>query len=166
MRERRRAEQEIVDDREDGRGRADPEGQGQHGNEREPGVPPDAAQRVAEVADEVLQGPAAARVPNRLADGLDAAQAYVRPSPRLARVHARAQVLLGLHLQMEPQLVQRLGVLPSAPEEDTAKPPDEGHEPDHLVAPAQFSTPFTAFTVRSHSARSAANCRRPKSVRK
>ena len=100
-----------------------------------------------------------------LADRLHAAQPRVCPPPRLARVHARAQVLLRLHLQVEPQLVLRLGVLAPATEE-APQPPAEGREPAHFVPPAQFSTPFTAFTVRSHSARSAASCRRPTSVRK
>ena len=165
VRERRRAEEEVVGDREDGGGRADPEGEGQHRDEREAGVPPRAAQRVADVADEVLQGPGAARIPHRLLDGVDAAQARARPAPRLARVHARAQVLLGFHLQVESQLVLRLGVLAPAAEE-APQPPDESRDPSHFVPPAQFSTPFTAFTVRSHSARSASICRRPTSVRK
>ena len=115
------------------------------------------------------RGPAGAaptaRVPSRLSYGVDAAQAHVGAPARLARVHARAQVLLRFHLQMELQLLPRLGVLAPAAEEATESPREVG-EQAHFVPPAQFSTPFTAFTVRSHSARSAASCRRPTPVRK
>lgn len=87
----------------------------------------------------------------------------MRLPARLTRVHARSQVLLGLHLQMELQLFLCLGVLAPAAE-DTAASLDEVGEQTHFVPPAQFSTPLTAFTVRSHSARSVAICRHPTPV--
>ena len=101
-------------------------------------------QRIAEIAKQVLQQPPTAGVPDRLTDGADPAQPRVGLPARLARVHARAHVLLRFHLQMEPQFLLRLGVLAPAAEE-TAKPPDERSEPAHFVPPAQFNTPFTAL---------------------
>ena len=49
---------------------------------------------------------------------------------------------------------------------ELAKQPHESGKRIHRVPPAQFSTPLTAFTMRSHSSRSAAICRLPASVRK
>ena len=162
--DRQRVKQDRVDDGEDRGVEADRDGQRQDGGEGEARIPAQTAERIADIANQVLQPPTA-RVPHRFADGVGAPQPHPRLPPRFARVQARAQVLLGLHLQVEPQLFLRLGVLvPGA--EKAPQPPDEGREPAHFVPPAQFSTPFTAFTVRSHSARSAASCRRPTSVRK
>ena len=117
--EGRRPEEEVVDDGEDGGIRADPEGQGQHGDEREAGIPARAAQRVPEVADQVLQWSSAACIADRLPDGLDAAQTQVCLSAGLARFHARAQVLLRFHLQVEAQFLRGLVVLVSAAEQTT-----------------------------------------------
>ena len=63
----------------------------------------------------------------------------MRLPARLTRVHARSQVLLGLHLQMELQFFLCLGVLAPAVE-DTAASLDEVGEQTHFVPPAQFST--------------------------
>ncbi|MDE2904635.1 MAG: hypothetical protein OXQ28_00975, partial [Acidobacteriota bacterium] len=71
-----------------------------------------------------------------LADRLHAAQPRVCPPPRLARVHARAQVLLRLHLQVEPQLLPRLGILSSAPE-DAAQPRDQVGKQAHSDPPRE-----------------------------
>ena len=69
------------------------------------------------------------------------------------------------HLNMESQLFPCLGILAPIGEE-TTESPDEVGEQAHFAPPTQFSTPLTAFTVRSQSARSVANCRRPTFVRK
>ena len=108
--DRQRTEQDRVDDGEDCGVEADGDGQRHDGGDGESRIPAQAAEPVAGVADQVLQPPPTARVPHRFADGPDAAQPNVRTPARLARIHARAQVLLGLHLQVEPQLVLRLGV--------------------------------------------------------
>ena len=114
MLERRRPEQEVVDDGEDGGVRADPQREGQHGDEREAGTPSRAAQRVSDVADQVLQRSLAARVPDRLPDGVDAAEAHTRLPAGLARVHSRAPVLCRLHLQVEAELLRGLVALAPA----------------------------------------------------
>ena len=84
--------------------------------------------------------PRAACVPNRLTNGIEAAQPEARPPARLARVHARTLVLLRLHLKMESQLFPCLGILTPIAEE-TTESPDEVGEQAHFAPPTQFSTP-------------------------
>ena len=138
---RQRPEQQRVDDREDGGVEADGDGQRHGGGEGEARTPARAPQRIADVAEQVLQRAPAAGVPHRLADGVGAAQAHVRTPPGLAEVHAGSQVVLGLHLQMEPQLCLCLRVLAPAAKEASQprdQSPNEAGKQAHFRPSSRF----------------------------
>lgn len=109
----KRREQDAVDERVDrGRG-TDAETQRRHRHRREERFAPQRPHGQSDVPNRVRHWPHAACVPHRLPDRGHPAEPQVRPAARLAGVHAGGAVLLRLHLQVETELLFRLGVLAS-----------------------------------------------------
>jgi len=87
-----RAEQHRADDAEDGDGRPDAERQREDGGGRESGIPPQAADRVAHVVQDRLDGGADPRVAHPLLGLLEALALDQGGSPRLGRRQAGRRV--------------------------------------------------------------------------
>jgi hypothetical protein len=85
--------QDAVDDAEDRAGGADAERKGHDRDRREPRVAPQKSGGVAQIEDEILERPDAARVPGVLLEGLDPAEIAHGPPAGLVRRHALPDVL-------------------------------------------------------------------------
>ena len=114
---RQRPEQDGVDDAEDGRVRADPETQREHGDEGEGRRPPQHARAVPHVLRDVLQHGDPAALAVLLAHAADAAEPNQRVTARIGRRHPGTDVVVDVHLQMARQLVPQVAIAPRRREE-------------------------------------------------
>ena len=111
---RRRPEQQSIDDREHRRVRADAEPECEHHRNGETGLGAQAAQRIAEVLNEMLDQTDAARFAHLLFVSLDAAELPERRRACLGWRHPRGDVEGGLPLDVEAQLVVEFTLQPRA----------------------------------------------------
>ena len=88
------------------------------------------AQAVADVAREILDGGGTELVPRLLSHLFHAAESDQRLPPRFVRCHPGAPVLLGLLLDMEPDLVIE-PVLEFPPAAERTEPPQHVSERTH-----------------------------------
>ncbi len=114
--DRRRPQQQRVDQTEHGRRRTDAERDRDHDGGREARRLAQDADGVPQVARQILEPPGAARAPHLLLRLLDAAELEQRPPARLLRVHAAPHVLLRLPLDVVAQLLVELALLAATEE--------------------------------------------------
>ena len=88
--DRQRPEEDGVDEAEHGGVGANPDGEGQHGDRREPRAVPTSTHRVPNVLQRLVDPSRASQIPARLLDGLDASELRPCPPSRLLFVHATA----------------------------------------------------------------------------
>jgi hypothetical protein len=102
---RQRAEQDGVHDTEDRGVGPDAEGEGQDHCGREAPRRAQAPEAVPDVLEDVFEEAHAPRLAAFLLDPLEAAQAHEREPPRFVGRNPAAEVFLGLHLEVEAELV-------------------------------------------------------------
>jgi hypothetical protein len=89
---------------------------------------------MSDVAAQQFQTREAPLVAHTLFCLIDAAQRLKGAPARLLRRHAARQVLLGRHLQVEPEFLVEIGVKTMS-REDGLEPADERAEPSHGLPP-------------------------------
>jgi hypothetical protein len=127
-----------VENREYRGGHSDPDRERHDGDTGEARGAPEAAARIAGVADEVVQPAKPPRVAHRFLVCVDAAKAGDRCAPGLARRHTLALVFLRFHVEMEAHLLVQLALRVGRPEEVTHATHELGRShhaspPDHVV---------------------------------
>ena len=122
--ERQRPEEQRADDAVDrGRG-ADAEADDEDGEDREAGVAPQHAERVAQILEQRLEGRQPALIAVRLAELRGRAQRQARGALGLLPRHPAPRVVVDEHREMRLQLVIEVSIERGAPEEG----PDAGEE--------------------------------------
>ena len=129
------AEEHAADHAEDGGVGADAEAEGERDHGGEAGVAAQAARAVLDVLDEGFQEAHAPGVAALLLDALDAAEAHGGAAAGLVGAHPLALLLLGLQLEVEPQLLVQLALDAVAGEEGAQEMADAG-KGAHGVRPA------------------------------
>ncbi len=107
-----RTQDHAVDDREDGRIRADSQCQRQERHRREHGSAPKRAQPMAHVARQVVEPRQASLIPQRVHGLRSASRRNARRAQGIAGVETTTSRVLRRHCQMRPHLVFELGVAP------------------------------------------------------
>jgi hypothetical protein len=97
---RERSQHDAIDQREDRRVRADAHGKRQGGRDGEPWRLPQQPQGIAHILDEALEGRQAVRVTILFLHRLDRAEFEDGLPPCLARIHAGADVLSRLEVEV------------------------------------------------------------------
>src|SRR3954471_21962119 len=109
--------QERVDEREDGRVRADADREGQHHRQAERWMLAQRARGVPEVLEHGLEAHRAAAIAALLLGPFDAAEDKPSAPKRLVRLDAGSGILLGFALDVEAELLRQLALHLLAPEE-------------------------------------------------
>jgi len=154
-----RAQKQLVDDRVDGRVRADPEREGEHRDRGETPVPGEDARTVADVLHERLDHPAAADAVRHVPETVEIAEAPERRPARLGRRHSFFDVRLRLHLDVEAHLfvdIPEDGLATEKAMHARREKIEQSHgRPTHQVA---CRTLAMARTRRSQFSSSASSC--------
>ena len=108
--ERRRSKEQLVDDPEHRRVRADPESKRHHHAKRECWTRSQPSKRIADVLQGRLDHDRTARVAAVVLDAVDSAEREPRPAHRLLARHTLSREFLGLVLDVEAQLVVHLAI--------------------------------------------------------
>lgn len=163
---RQRLQHDRADDAEDGGCRADAQGKCQQGCCRQAWRPPEQADALSQIAARVLQQRRTELVARALLHAVHAAELEHRVSAGLVRTHARAPVLLGLLIEVKPDLLVETVLQGIAPGDRTKASPRFAYKTHgaHFAVVAS-STRLTARDIRRHLASSSLNCRRPGRVR-
>ena len=122
---RKRRQQHRVDHAEDRGAGADPEAQCQHRREREAGRLPEAAPRIADVAQRRLDPDPDPGVPRRFLDRIHAAHLDPGRAPRRRRIQPFSDFFLRQALEIAPDLLVEVGVQARAAQQR----PKEAHNP-------------------------------------
>ena len=173
--DRRVAEDDGVDETEDGRVGPDAEGERQDGDRRECRPSGKRLDTVAHVAAEV-GGAEALRVATQLLDHLHASQAHERRAARVSRSHAPAHALLDVQRQVRLQLGFQFLLEAVAPEQIQQANPEGPQaarddsrrgptgEAGHHASPTSRNASSMATDTRFQFRASESACRRPAGV--
>jgi len=113
---RQRPEQHRVDDAEDRRVGADPKGKGQHGDSGEAGCLEKGADRVPQVAHDIVEPPKATLIPMHFPHLLDSAEVASRRLARRLRRPPTTHVFVCLQLEMLPNVLFQRVLVPAPTE--------------------------------------------------
>ena len=155
-----------ADDAEDRGGRPDTEGQRDQRGGREPRRAPQYADAVTHIPEGVIEQRGPDLVARAFPGGFQSAEFQPRLAPRLGGAQAGPAQLLGLLIDVKPDLFVQ-AVLERAPPADGADPLpalcDASHDCPQLLSVAS-RTRLTARDMRRHCTSSSLKCRRPAAV--
>ena len=164
---RQRLEHHRADDAEDRRGGADAEGERGEGRGGKGRRAPQRAEAVSKIAHRVLEERRPDLVARALLRAFEPAEPDKRLAARLVGAHPGAAILLGLMIEVEPNLLVETALERVALLSDRSDPLpalcDPAHDASQLFSVAS-RTRLTARDMRRHCASSSFSCRRPARV--